>query len=583
MTQYTISVSRPHRHFIDIEARFQANGQSKMQVQLPAWRPGRYELANFAQNIQRWEVYDEKGNPLPNKKLTKDLWQVDCGGAKEVIVKYNYYANQLDAGSTYYDEQQLYVNPVNCLLYEPGKLDSPCTIILEGLPDNYKIASGLNFNGKREALVDSFHTLVDSPFIASGSLMHETYAVQDYTFHIWIQGECVPDWERIKKEFSRFTEAQLKLFGELPVKEYHFLYQLPNFKFYHGVEHLDSTVICLGPGYKLMEEEMYQDFVGISSHELFHSWNIKSIRPADMMPYDYSKENYTNLGYIAEGVTTYYGDLMLLRSGVYSWNQYAQEWQTFLHRHFHVFGRYYQTLAQSSFDTWLDGYKPGIPDRKVNMYVKGMLVAFILDVSIRKDTENAKSLDDVMRALYNDFAKAKKGYSEEDYLDIVNSLTSRDYKSFFEKYVWGLDPIESPLEEALSRIGCRLTLTPSEKTHERVLGIKLKEDQGLGTRIVIAQVAPDSPADHAGISVNDEILAVNGTQADCSTLEGLLKLHVHDPMNLELSRTKRVVTVEVKPGKEEFFPVYSVSKKDNASEAERVFFEKWTGQEFEKV
>jgi predicted metalloprotease with PDZ domain len=578
MPKYTISVSKPHRHYIDIEARFESKGKSILQVQLPAWRPGRYELANFAQNIQKWNVYDEKGNELKNKKLTKDLWEIQCEGAKEVVVKYNYYANQLDAGASYYDELQLYVNPVNCLLYIPGDLNSPCSLKLKGLPKDYKIASGLKFNSSREAEVETFHTLADSPFIASDSLQHEEYEVDGHKFNLWMQGEAEPDWERVKDDFKKFTKEQLDLYGELAVKEYHFLYQLPTFKFYHGVEHLDSNVVCLGPGYKLMEKEMYTDFLGISSHELFHSWNIKSIRPAEMMPYDYSKENYTNLGYVAEGVTTYYGDYILFRAGVYNWDEYACEIQTVLHRHFHVFGRYYMTLAQSSFDTWLDGYKPGIPDRKVNMYVKGSLVAFIMDVSIRRDTKQSKSLDDVMRALYHDFAKKKKGYTEEDYLGIVNSLTGKDYRSFFEKYMWGLEPIEPTLEDALKQIGCRMVLTPSTKPHEGKLGFRLKDDTPL--KCTVSQVAPDSPADEAGMSVNDDIISVNAVQVNDNNLEGVLKLLEEKTVIIEIARSKRVLTLEMKPSKKDFFPTYSIEKGQDATDEEKKFFESWSGQKF---
>jgi predicted metalloprotease with PDZ domain len=171
----------------------------------------------------------------------------------------------------------------------------------------------------------------------------------------------------------------------------------------------------LGPGNEFVNKDWYDEFLGISSHELFHTWNIKSIRPVEMMPYDYSKENYSRLGFVAEGVTTYYGDFLLYRSGVFSDADYFKTFNEQLQKHFDNFGRFNLSVADSSFDTWLDGYNPGVPNRKVSIYTEGCLIAFMTDICIRKQTSNAHSLDDVMRALFTEFGKKKIGYSENDY------------------------------------------------------------------------------------------------------------------------------------------------------------------------
>jgi predicted metalloprotease with PDZ domain len=236
------------------------------------------------------------------------------------------------------------------------------------------------------------------------------------------------------------------------------------------------------------------------------------------------------------------------------------------------------TLAQSSFDTWLDGYKPGVPDRKVNMYVKGSLVALIMDIAIRRETDHTKSLDDVMRTLYNDFAQKNKGYTEEDYLNIVNTLTGKDYRDFFEKYMWGLEPIEPALEDALRQIGCKMVLTPSKKLNEGKLGFRLKEDTPL--KCTVAAVAPDSPADIAGLSINDDILSVNGLQVNDNSMEGVLKLNDEEPVIMEIARAKRIITLKLKPSKIDFFPVYSVEKQEDATGEQKKFFESWSGQKF---
>mgnify|MGYP001158532873 FL=1 len=321
MAHYLFSYTHPHRHFIDIDMTTEARGEEKLYFQLPAWRPGRYELANFSRNVQKWTAYNEKGEQLPHQKVTKDQWQVDTLGAKSVTIAYNYYANQLNAGSTYLDNHQLYVNPVNCCLYVVGRMEEECSIDLE-LPSDYEIACGLEKTAKHSMKACCFDTLAESPFIASNSLQHDMYEVEGIPFHLWFQGPCTPPFEKLKKDFASFTQEQIDCFGGFPCSDYHFLFQMTPYNSYHGVEHTNSTVIMLGSE-KNVFEERYDDLIGISSHELYHTWNIKAIRPAEMLPYDYTKENYSLLGYVSEGVTTYMGDVMLYRSGVFNWEQFS--------------------------------------------------------------------------------------------------------------------------------------------------------------------------------------------------------------------------------------------------------------------
>ena len=290
MPHYLFSYSNPHRHFIDIDMTIEVRGEKHLYFQLPSWRPGRYELGNFSRNVQKWTAYSEKGEQLPYQKLTKDQWQVDTLGAKSVIISYNYYANKLDAGSTYLDEQQLYVNPVNCCMYVEGRMNEECMIEVE-LPTDYEIACGLKKTGKNSMMATCFDTFSESPFIASNSLQHDTYEVEGITFHLWFQGSCSPPFEKLKKDFTDFTQEQISCFGGFPCSEYHFLFQITPYKSYHGVEHNNSTVIMLGSE-KDVFEERYDDLLGISSHELYHTWNIKAIRPVEMLPYDYTQENY---------------------------------------------------------------------------------------------------------------------------------------------------------------------------------------------------------------------------------------------------------------------------------------------------
>jgi predicted metalloprotease with PDZ domain len=180
-----------------------------------------------------------------------------------------------------------------------------------------------------------------------------------------------------------------------------------------------------------MRKELYDELLGVSSHELFHTWNVKNIRPKEMLPYKYNTENYATTGYIYEGITTYYGDLMLYRSGIFSDADYFRTLTQQFQKHLDNHGRFNYSVAASSFDTWLDGYVPGVPNRKVSIYTEGCLLAFIADAQIRKQTLNNSSLDDVMSALYNDFGKNNIGYTANDYQTIIENITGQNWNHFF--------------------------------------------------------------------------------------------------------------------------------------------------------
>ncbi|MFN4123666.1 MAG: M61 family metallopeptidase [Flavobacteriales bacterium] len=501
---YSIGYGDAAEQQIHVEIRFENLQQAETYIQLPSWRPGRYELGNFAKNISQFRCEDEVGNPVPFEKLTIDSWLIKTDKISTLTIFYQYYANELNAGSSYLDEEQLYVNPVNCCAYLVGREKEPLTFNIR-VPDNYQIATGIEMEiSKAKYWLPDFDTLADQPFIASSSLQLVNYGVADYDFYIWFQGKVALDRERLVRDFSRFSESQIELFGSMPVKKFHFLVQACSFPYYHGVEHQHSTVLALGPGHQLFTS-FYDELLGVSSHELFHVWNVKFIRPQSMFPYDFTKENYSRLGYIYEGLTTWYGDIMLYRSGVFSREQYLKTINDYLRRHYMNYGRFNYSVADSSFDTWLDGYVPGVPHRKVSIYTEGCLIAFMLDAIIRDQTQHAKSLDDLMRCLYE---KAMNGeaYDESFILETLYSICDYDFDSFFKDYVYGTEDFTAQLAHAASVYQFQFLETKPLSDFEHRHGLILNESNGLFT---IQQTAPGSPAVKAGLLVGDQIIAVN--------------------------------------------------------------------------
>lgn len=568
MVKYLFSQKNPASHYIYIDLFIDSINTDTLHLQLPAWRPGRYELGNFAKNIKRVDAFNEKNEAIAFTKLNKDLWVLSTKGCTSVKVTYSYFAAELNAGACYADTQQLYVNPVHCCMGVEGKSKEEHIVELQ-VPDNYSIATSLSVKGKTLTAAN-YEELVDSPFIAAAKIQSDVYECGHTKFHVHFIGECKPDFEKIKKDFSAFTKKQLAFWGDCPVNDYHFLFQVLPHKFYHGVEHQKNTVIAIGPGYAINSGPTYEDILGVSCHELFHTWNIKYIRPVEMLPYDYAKENYARTGYVYEGFTTYYGDKLLLGSNVFTEKQYLDTLQERLVKHFHNFGRYNLSVAHSSWETWLDGYVPGAPYRKTNIYDEGNLIAFMLDVKIMQATQNKKSLRDVCVLLYERFGKKNKGYSEQDIIDLVNEVSGTSMTEFFNAYVYSANDYENPLRECFDYLGIDFAKEHSAITSENYFGFKTIEN---GHFVKVTLVAPYSPSWKSGLFAGDEIMAVNNIVLKHNFNHWLHYFTGEEEITLTVNsndQLKSIVLQKDKKGNTFFFiPVLKLNDKPSAN------FEAW--------
>ena len=372
---YEISIDH-ELHFINFKCRLTCPVDGIVKISL--WRPGRYEFGDFAKNIRNFCAYDENDLELKVHKHSRNSYRIFGASRTEIIICYQYYAHELNAGSSFSDGTYLYINPINCFVYSDESKELPHQVNLQ-VPENWTIA-GVPGNTACFEL-PNFDRMVDTPFIASPNLNITKFEVNNISFRIVIQGYYDVIQEKVISDFKKFCKRQLADFTYFPSKQYEFLVISPDYFIYHGVEHLNSTVITLGPNKKLFDE-LYTEFLGVSSHELYHVWNVKSFRPKEMTPYLFDTENYSRFGFIYEGVTTYLGDLYLLKSGVFDITQYFKELEAQFDKHGRNDGRFNYSLGDSSIDTWIDGYTPGIPDRKVSIYTEGCLFALLLDIEI---------------------------------------------------------------------------------------------------------------------------------------------------------------------------------------------------------
>ncbi len=572
VVRYTFSSEERNKQYVQIKVQIPVSKECTL-VHVPSWRPGRYELGNFAKNINRFRVYNDQKKALTFQKINKDTWEVDSKATNFISVEYSYYASELNAGSTFLSDNQLYVNPVNCCVYTEETQHLPCAIELS-IPESWKVATSLAGENKSRTATD-FDELADSPFICSPLLQVETYLVNDTKFYVWFNGEIKVDWDRLLPDFEAFSKKQIEKFIEFPVSEYHFLIQiLPN-KAYHGVEHCKSNVITLGPTYEVFRS-LYKELLGVSSHELYHTWNVKALRPEVMFPYDFKKENYSELGYIYEGITTYMGDLFLLKSGVFTLEKYLNEFNNQLQKHFDNPARFNYSVAQSSFDSWLDGYVPGAPGRKVSIYTEGCLLAFVTDLKIRQSTQNKYGLDEVMKRLYFDFALQGKGITENDYQSILENVAGISFESFFKDFVHGTQPYESILTESLNYLGLELLHKPSSLYSEGRLGMKLLP---LGKSFQVTGMYAGGPAELGGMRIGDEIIAVNAFILN-NDIESWFTYFDENIKEITFVREGKINQLQLPEVQRYFYVTYAVQPNENKNSAQEKALKSWMDEKF---
>lgn len=536
--EYLIYRKKILSQYIDLQLTIEAVQNETITLQLPAWRPGRYELANYAQKIRFLKVIGTFGESVKLNKVSKDRWHFTAEKEGNYSIHYQYHASQMDAGGSWSDDEQLYINFINLTFQVWGREEEEITLHLD-LPKDYIIATALPSPQLHVLQADGFQHLVDSPLIASPTLKHHQYQVSDHTFHLWFQGEIHFDIEQLLLHFTNFTTSQIAAFGNFPASDYHFLFHLLPYAHYHGVEHQFSTVITLGPAEDLSSKAFMDRLMGVSSHELYHFWNVCRIRPKELLPYDFSKEAYIDSGIVAEGVTTYMGDHFLWKSGYYSNRDYLDVLEKLINREFEQFGWKNQSIAESSWDLWLDGYKPGIPDRKVSIYNRGALLSLCLHLMLLR---SGSSLSQVMKMMWEDFGQRGRGYGLKDF----QSLMAKGLKDnvavekFFTQFVYGTEHLLPILQDYLETVGIAI---------DEVRQDDLATDYGLilDGDAKVKSVHPESPAYHQ-IMIGDVI----HNQEVQKSLEG-------DLLNLLIKRYGRDLRVTLAGTADAYYKRYQLS------------------------
>lgn len=565
MIDYTIGWDKSNTHLFDITIQVATDRAGDLEFALPTWRPGRYQIQNYARNIQSFSASDEKGQALSWEKLDKSVWRVQNKGAKKVEVRYRYYANTLDAGSSLLSDQEAYFNGTNLFMYLVDRRSEPCQLKILA-PPNWQIATALKREEGTQFSAANYDTLADSPTIASPSLLIQKFQQNGVDFYIAFQGKLNYDIKTIETQVSRIVSEQIKLFGNAPFQEYWFLYHITPGGRWHGVEHSYSTSITM-PQAAFATEQSRQSFYAITSHEFFHAWNVKRILPQVFNPPDYSREAYTRLLWFFEGVTSYYGDLLMRRANIIDERIYLAGLARTIGDLQNAPGRLLMSAEDASFNNWLQ--PDDAENSQISFYTKGEILGLLLDMEIRRRTENAKSLDDVMRYLNENYAKVGQGVPEDGILTVVNKVTKSDFKDFFTRYVSGYEEI--PYNQFVGTAGLQLTTEIDRARPEVTLGVRLSADE----KASITSVATGSPAMAAGLDRGDILLAIDDQQVNSLNInEILLAYHPGDKVKATVFRNQKLQIFEITlaGGGNNY---YQLKRLDKLSEAQQHTINSW--------
>jgi predicted metalloprotease with PDZ domain len=506
--RYSIGWDDPASQLYTVRVTATANGEP-VAFSIPAWRPGRYILQNYASNVQAARAEGPDGSPLEMERVDLDTWRVEPDGADAVTLIYDYYATTFDAGSSTLRPDVAYFNPVNLLPWVEGRMDRPTSLTIE-IPSDWAVATQLTpaaGGDGRVYVASDYHRLADSPTIAAPELVDWEYEVEGVPYHAVFRGRLdlgSRTREGIVADLVALTREEVGIFRSTPFEEYWHLYQLVPYPFGHAVEHEASASYVLSDNL-FATDQAYMGFLSVTAHELFHAWNVKRIRPAALWPYDYSTPQLTRLHWVTEGVTSYYDMLVLARAGLIPEEAYYEAIADNIQSLQSSPGRKVTSASLASLTSWFSGYGGGNPNQSISFYTKGALLGLLLDLTIRDATDGERGLDDVMRRLWEEYYLEGRGYPEDGFQAAVEAVAGRSFDDFFARYVHGT--AELPYDSTLAIVGLTAREEADPARPAATLGLEARTRDGA---LVITNVLPGGPALEAGLMRDDALVAIDG-------------------------------------------------------------------------
>ncbi|MFV1982771.1 MAG: M61 family metallopeptidase, partial [Thiohalomonadales bacterium] len=541
--QYRVNIKNPEAHLFEISCSVTFPDPDGQIISLPNWIPGSYMIRDFSKNIIQINAKNNSGN-LALQKINKSTWKCDKS-TTPIFINYIVYAFDLSVRSAFLDTTHAFFNGTSLFMMVHGCENSPCSVDIIKPPgnrySNWKVATTLINNSSKEYEFGLYHAknydeLIDHP-VEIGDFTVSKFKPNGITHEMILTGRFKTNLTRLTEELTKICNTHINLFGEFPdINRYLFLTTVVN-NGYGGLEHRSSTsLVCSRKDLVNTENnditKEYRQFLALCSHEYFHTWNVKRIKPLAYIPYNLDTEVYTQQLWAFEGITSYYDELALARSGVITTVSYLELLSQTITRVWRQYGRLTQSVADSSFDAWTKFYKQdeNAPNAIVSYYTKGTLIALALDFNIRVQTNNKLSLDDVMRYLWLEYGKKNVGLEEGEIENIITKVTNIKFTDFFNLYLYGTQDL--PLKELFLHAGIEINfraaenqtdlggkVIKSESLNRVSLGIRTKS---VNNKVTIQHIINDCCAQQAGLSAGDEIISFDGLKVTSTNLNELL-------------------------------------------------------------
>ncbi|QIZ76123.1 M61 family metallopeptidase [Ferrimonas lipolytica] len=561
MIQYQIQPIDPLAHLFAVEITTD-QALPLQQFNLPAWLPGSYMVRDFARHIIDINAEDEAGNAVELVQTDKQSWQAQ-NQTQQLTVRYQVYAWDLSVRGAHLDQTHGFFNGSATFLALVGQEDKPVSVqLLAPAGEQYqawRVATAMTLDGAQtyqygQYRANDYAELIDHP-VEMGEFTLATFEAGGVPHDLVLTGQHWADTDRICADLKKICEVQIEMFGGAPYERYLFMTQVVGDGF-GGLEHRASTALVCGRNdlpsvHETEQSDGYRTFLSLCSHEYFHNWNVKRIKPAEFTPYNLSEETYTTQLWAYEGITSYYDDLIVYRAGCIDTATYLDQLAHGMTRVTRAAGRFKQTLRESSFNAWTKFYKQdeNAQNAIVSYYTKGAMFALLLDLTLRHETEGKHSLDCVMKRLWQDFGAKGIGTNNDSHQHIVAELLGRDVSDLF---AWLDRTDDLPLAEMLATFGCDMTLRNSASNTDKGGRSKTTCDIDFGARyksvsggVSIINVRNGSSAQQAGLAAGDKLIAINNLQANTNIEKQLEKYGIEQTVQLHWFRRDELMQGEL--------------------------------------
>jgi predicted metalloprotease with PDZ domain len=547
--RYTLSFPAPHTHYIEVTAVAPTDRRPEVELMMAVWTPGSYLIREYERHVESVTATGQGGRAMAIEKSDKNRWRVTTGGAPSVTVKYRLYAREMSVRTNWVEADFAMINGAPTFLTLVGGLQRPHEVVIEparGWRTSMTSLAALPGGSHRYRAVD-YDELVDSPILIGNPAVYE-FTVDDRKHYLANIGEAgVFDGAKAARDLEAIVREQRRFWGSLPYDRYivmNVLTAVPGQVPGGGLEHKNSTLLIAGR-WATRTRQSYLAWLELVSHEIFHAWNGKRLRPVELGPFDYEGENFTPSLWVVEGVTDYYGELLVQRAGLSTQVEYLDALSNKIEEVQTTPGRRVQSAELASRDAWIKYYRPdeNSPNSSVSYYSKGAVLGFVLDAKIRKATAGAKSLDDAMRAAYAKFS-GSRGYTADEFRAVIEQVAGASLASFWDTAIAGTGEID--YSESLEPLGLRFRPVAAPRAEQPArawLGATTRSDAG---RLVVSQVRRDGPAAAAGLNVDDEIIAIDDFRVRPDQLaQRLDQYKPSDRVRLLVARRDQLMAIEL--------------------------------------